>query len=77
MMSVVQTDFTDENVLFSNLYLHTKICLVSKIIFHTENLLPEFMLHVKILCFVSDLILHTKLWYIRTYSTHENMMSYV
>ena len=32
------------------------------------------MLHTNIRCFLSELMLHTKI-YVRTYVTHENMMS--
>ena len=39
--------------------------------------ISEPMFHINMRCILSELILRTKMWYVRKYVTHENMMSYV
>ena len=64
--------------------LHTKMphvwtlcyiqkCVMSEHMFHTNM---RFVL-VELMLELSKLMLHTKMWYVRTYDTHENVMSCV
>ena len=39
--------------------------------------MSEHMLRSNMICILSELMLHKEMWYVRTYVTHENLMSYV
>ena len=70
-------------------FIQTKICNVQtyftheyemysvKSMLNTKCNMSEHMLHTKIWCIVSELMLHTTMCIVRTYVTHEHLMPFV
>ena len=74
---LVQNDVTLDNVIGLNLGYPGKYVFCPNISYKRKCAMSEHMLHTNTRCILSELMLNTEMYYVRTYVTHENIMTCV